>query len=165
MTQNTAQVPHPSTIRSPQRKNDSPFRRIPLSNLQIVLIALAVVGGRLIIDFGHRILEGQSKVGEQRQLEADIASLTQKQQKLETDKAYFSSATYVEAWAHDQGKMVRDGEILVIPQYDQYTQTGIAVTSPETVRPSPIWSIWWSLFFDGLPPFDTNTTPLTEGIQ
>jgi cell division protein FtsB len=164
MTQNTVPVPPPSNIRSSQRRSESPFHRIPLSNLQIVLIALAVVGGRLIIDFSQRILEGQSKVAEQRYLEAEIASLTQKQQKLEADKAYYSSPAYIEAWAHDQGKMVRDGEILVIPQYDQYTQPGIAVTSSETIKPSPIWHIWWSLFFDGPPPFDSNTTSLSEGV-
>ena len=164
MTQNTTPASPPSSIRSSQRKNDSLLRRIPLSNLQIILIALTVVGGRLIFDFSQRILEGQSKVTEQRHLETEIASLTQKQQNLEANKAYYSSSAYVEAWAHDQGKMVRDGEILVIPQYDQYPQTGIAVTSSEVIKPSPIWHIWWSLFFDGPPPLDSNTTPLSEGV-
>ncbi len=164
MTQNTTQLLPPSRTKSSQRNNGPFFRRIPLSNLQIVLIALAVVGGRLIIDFSQRVLEGQSKVAEQRYLEADIASLTQDQQKLEADKAYYSSPAYVEAWAHDQGKMVRDGEILVIPEYDQYTQTGNTVTSSEPIRPLPIWHIWWSLFLDGPPPLDSNANPLPERV-
>lgn len=163
MIQNTAPISPQFTTRPSQRKGESPFRRIPLSNLQIVLLALAVVGGRLIFDFTQRILEGQGKVTEQRELEAEIATLTQEQQRLEAEKAYYGSPAYIEAWAHDQGKMVRDGEILVIPQFDQTTQTGIAVTSPDTVKSPTVWHIWWSLFFDGPPPFDSDGIPSSEG--
>jgi len=137
--------------------------RIPLNNLQIILIALVVISGRLIIDFSQRILEGQNKIKEQHALEAEIAELTRTQQQLEANKAYYSSPSYVEAWAHDQGKMVRGGEVLVIPVYAQRTRTGLAVTSSETVRPLPTWQVWWSLFFDSPSPF-TSSTHSPEGV-
>lgn len=163
MTQDTTQAPSSSGAKRPHH-NGALFRRIPLSNLQIILIALAVVGGRLIFDFSQRILEGQNKIAEQRDLETDIASLTQEQRQLEADKAYYSSPAYVEAWAHDQGKMVREGEILVIPAYDNYTQTGNTLTTSEPIRPLPRWHIWWSLFFDDPIPFNSGTDPLPEGM-
>lgn len=123
-------------------------RRIPLNNLQIILIALVIVSGRLIIDFSQRILEGQSKIAEQNALEAKITELTQEQRDLEATKSYYGSPAYVEAWAHDHGKMVREGEVLVIPAYDKYARSGLTVTSLEPVRPMPVWQVWWSLFFD-----------------
>ena len=137
--------------------------RIPLSNLQIILIALVIISGRLIIDFSQRILEGQGKISEQHALEAEIAELTREQQELEATKAYHSSPAYVEAWAHDQGKMVRAGEILVIPVYDKHARANLSVTSSEPIRPLPTWQIWWSLFFDS--PLPLNKQPqLPEGV-
>ena len=138
-------------------------RRIPLNNLQIILIALVVISGRLIIDFSKRILEGQDKITEQHALEAEIAELTRTQQELEANKAYYSSPGYVEAWAHAQGKMVQTGEVLVIPVYDKQARTGLAVTSSEPIRPLPAWQVWWSLFFDSPSPF-TSSTHSQEGM-
>lgn len=148
--------------RLPPRKSstgiwESLSHRIPLNNLQIILIALVVISGRLIFDFSQRILEGQAKITEQHDLEARIAELTRDQQELETIKAYYSSPAYVEAWAHDQGKMVRTGETLVIPIYDKNARSGLTVTSSEPVRPLPTWQVWWSLFFDSPLPFSSST--------
>jgi hypothetical protein len=147
----------------PRHSNGALLRRIPLSNLQIVLIALAIVGGRLIFDFSQRIVEGQQKIAEQRELESNISLLTKLQRDLQSDKAYHSSPAYIESWAHDQGKMVRDGEILVIPVYDKYTQAGTALTTAEPVRSLPRWHIWWSLFFDDPIPLSSGADSLTEG--
>nr|MBN1229654.1 hypothetical protein [Anaerolineae bacterium] len=130
------------------------FRQIRLSNWQIILIALLVVGGRLILDFSQRIVEGQDKVDEQRLLEEALEQLRQEHQELEADKAYYGSSYFIEAWAHDEGKMVRDGEILVVPIYEQAPEIPVAETSETqavSVRP---WQIWWSLFFDSPPPFN-----------
>ena len=160
MKPDTAQARSPS----PRHSNSSLFQRIPLSNLQIVLIALAIVGGRLIFDFSQRIIEGQQKIGEQRKLESEISSLAEKQKELKSNKSYYSSPAYVEAWAHDQGKMVRDGEILVIPVYDQYTQFGTTVTTAEPVRPLLKWHIWWSLFFDEPVSVNSDADTLPEGV-
>jgi cell division protein FtsB len=129
--------------------------RLPLSNAQIILIALIIVGGRLIIDFSQRIVEGQQKIAQQRQLEAEIEMLMEEQQNLLTAKAYYSSPAFIEAWAHNEGKMVRDGEILVIPLYGENggTETGpldtATVSPPEPLLP---WQVWWTLFFDVPPP-------------
>ena len=95
-------------------------------------------------------------------LESEIAVLTQEQQDLEAVKAYYSSPAYVEAWAHDQGKMVRAGEILVIPVYDKHARAGLTVTSSEPARPLPTWHVWWSLFLDSPLPF-SSSTQMREG--
>ncbi len=129
--------------------------RLPLSNAQIILIALIIVGGRLIIDFSQRIVEGQQKIAQQRQLEAEIEALIEEQQNLLSAKAYYSSPAFIEAWAHNEGKMVRDGEILVIPLYGENRGAEASVPDSTIVRaPEPLlpWQVWWTLFFDVPPP-------------
>jgi cell division protein FtsB len=133
----------------------APRRRIPLSNLQIILIVLIAVGGRLAIDFSQRIVEGQKKINEQRDLEAEIDDLEREQQRLEAEKAYYSSTAFVEAWSHDEGKMVRDGERIVVPLYEDIPQQAQQPTdAPSAQEPAiPAWQVWWTLFFDDAPPF------------
>jgi cell division protein FtsB len=151
-TSDAAEQPQPK--QPPKASRGARARRMRLSNWQIILIALIVVGGRLVIDFSQRIVEGQQKLAEQRALEDEIDALLDEQKALEAAKAYYGSSAYVEAWAHDEGKMVREGEMLVIPLYDR----------PEPVSPPPAsdqsaqanlspWRVWWTLFFNGEPPF------------
>ncbi len=139
--------------------NKPRLRIMPLSNLQIILIALIVVGGRLVIDFSQRIIEGQQKVTEQQRLEAEISALLHEKRALEVAKAYYGSSAFIEAWAHDQGKMVREGEILVIPIYEGAAQVSDTITAPSSrddAHLSP-WQVWWTLFFGSPPPQRAGT--------
>jgi cell division protein FtsB len=134
-------------------------RRIPLSNLQIIMIVLIAVGGRLAIDFSQRIVEGQKKINEQHALEAEIDELEREQQRLEAEKAYYSSSAFVEAWAHDEGKMVRDGERIVVPLYEDTPEPAVQEEAPTTAEQQssiPAWQVWWTLFFDTAPPFPSS---------
>jgi cell division protein FtsB len=125
-----------------------------LSNLQIILIALIIVGGRLAIDFSQRIIEGQQKISDQQDLEAEIQQLQDDEQQLEAEKAYYSSPSFIETWAHDEGKMVRDGERLIVPIYEDVPSTAQqAVSLDQASKASTSWEIWWTLFFDSPPPF------------
>lgn len=127
-------------------------RLLPLTNLQIILIALIVVGGRLAVDFSQRIIEGQEKLSEQRSLEAEIDSLEEEQKQLEAVKTYYNSPAFTEEWAHSEGKMVRPGEKLVIPIYDDPNQAVPVAPISDPVEPLPAWRVWWTLFFDTPPP-------------
>ena len=145
---------------SPEPTTNSRQPIFRLTNWQIILILLVVIGGRLVIDFSQRIVEGQQKLAEQRALEAQIATLQTEQKSLEAARIYYSSQAYLEAWAHDQGKMVLDGETLVIPVYQQDApdeKTTLAtVPNPTAQQARPAWKIWWSLFFDTQPPPGTG---------
>ena len=143
----------------PSAQPASPRRpRFRLTNWQIILILLVVVGGRLVIDFSQRIIEGQQKLAEQRALEAQIEALRNEHDALDAARIYYNSQAYVEAWAHDQGKMVRDGEMLVIPLYQREAQDTApdlpvaAGTLTAANASQPAWQVWWSLFFDEQPP-------------
>ena len=131
------------------------LRPLPLSNRQIIALVFLIVGFRLLIDFGQRIVEGQQKVAQQRALEAEISALKEEQRALEAAKAYYSSPSYIEAWAHSEGKMVREGERLVIPLYDEPPPAGgPTAVDVQEAAPMPVWQVWWSLFFDTSPPFN-----------
>ena len=113
---------------------------------------ILAIGLPLAIDFRRRIEQGQTVTADRRELEAAIETLGTEQQALMAERAYIASDAFVEAWAHDQGKMVRDGERLVIPIpqgepiVEQPAQRGAG-------EPISNWHVWWSLFFDGPPPF------------
>ena len=130
------------------------FWRVRLTNWQIILLALVVVGGRLVFDFSNRIIEGQEKITEELQLRAEIERLRAEQRELEAQKAYYSSPAFVEAWAHSEGKMVRDGEVIVVPLYERPTPSPPVASGRQPKPSDPVspWRIWWSLFFDGSPP-------------
>jgi cell division protein FtsB len=142
------QTPKPDTPSKSRWK-----RPLRLTNVQVILLALVVIGGRLVIDFSQRIVEGQQKVEEQERLEAEIDSLLQEQEDLEAAKVYFSSPAFVEDWAHNEGKMVREGETLVVPLYRQSEEA--PVVTPQAVEATaeeiPSWQVWWALFFEREP--------------
>lgn len=129
-----------------------------LNNWQVLLLILVIVAGRLVIDFSQRIVEGQQKAAEEEALRTEIARLEQEQRELLAAKAYYSSSAFVEAWAHDEGKMVREGEVLVVPGYD-LTAIGVGPGSsggsPQSIQAQP-WQAWWQLFFDETPPETLN---------
>jgi cell division protein FtsB len=140
---------------APDPTSQSRWKRpLRLTNVQVILLALVVIGGRLVIDFSQRIVEGQQKVEEQERLEGEIDSLLQEQEDLEADKVYYSSPAFVEEWAHNEGKMVREGETLVVPLYRQ-SEAAPAVTPQPVVDPAveeiPSWQVWWALFFEREP--------------
>jgi cell division protein FtsB len=141
----TDQAKPPATTRIP-----APTRHP--TTIQVVLLVILAIGLPLAIDFRRRIEQGQNITADRRELEAAIATLETRQDELEAERAYVASDSFVEAWAHDHGKMVRPGERLVIPVpmgeplAEQPTQRGGAESIPN-------WHVWWSLFFDGPPPF------------
>ncbi|MGF1503760.1 MAG: hypothetical protein ACFB51_01285 [Anaerolineae bacterium] len=139
-----------------------PRRRLPLSNIQILLIPILIFGGMLILDFRQRVVEGQEKLVEQEALEAQIARLEAERLELEAQKTYFSSPAFVTDWAHSEGKMVRPGEVLVVPMIEGQPidlpalppMAPPSVDEPEQPAEtdlSPL-SVWWSLFFESSPP-------------
>ena len=141
----TDEAKPPKTTRIP-----APARRP--TTIQVVLLVIFAIGLPLAIDFRRRIEQGQSVTADRRELEADIEALMARQDELEAERAYVASDTFVEAWAHEQGKMMREGERLVIP----IPQGEPVVEQPaqrSAAEPLPNWHVWWSLFFDGAPPF------------
>ena len=128
-----------------------------LSSVQVMFAAILAIGLLLAFTYSSRIAAGQPLEKFSQQVLAEIDQLKQEQAALVAERDYAMSDAYVEAWARDEGKMVKPGEVLVIPvpsgatvQNDVPTPPAVAIeTSPPEPEP---WTLWWSLFFDSPPP-------------
>jgi hypothetical protein len=146
--------PNDSLPSAPRRRS-----RQQLSSLQIVFAAILSVGLLLVINFSGRIARGQQMEAERQRLQATLDVLEMQRLDLLKERDYAASDASVEHWAHTEGKMVRDGEILVIPipagvaTPTPIPSLPILITTPAPEPEPPNWHLWWNLFFDGEPPF------------
>lgn len=114
------------------------------------------IGLILALNFSSRISDGQPLQDAYRRVQAEIETLRRQQADLITERDYVRSDAYVANWARSDGKMVRSGEVLVIPVPALMSIEADAQVAPvaiETPAPRPeTWLLWWSLFFDSAPP-------------
>ncbi len=125
---------------------------------------------RLCGDFVNRPIAGHQPQRPDRARPADgcrarppaspISVLEAQQIELRKERDYAESDAKVEQWAHSDGKMVREGEVLVIPIPGREPEITPTATPPAAlVRAAaeedkePSWHLWWQLFFEGDPPF------------
>jgi type II secretory pathway pseudopilin PulG len=140
----------------PPRRRDHPQQ---ISSLQIVFALILSIGLLLVINFSGRIARGQRMETERQRLQATIEVLEQQQVALLKERDYAANDASVEHWAHTEGKMVRDNEILVIPipagnsEPTPVPPAPVFVATPAPEPETPRWHLWWNLFFDGEPPF------------
>ena len=86
-----------------------------------------------------------------------MTDLLEEQQDLIEELSYVKSDAYVEYWARDEGKMIRDGEVLIMPKSSGLPKASARSTVPlvefQTTAPEPAnWELWWALFFRWPPP-------------
>ncbi|MDW8325592.1 MAG: hypothetical protein RMK99_03405 [Anaerolineales bacterium] len=108
----------------------------------ILFILILVV----VVDFGQRLAESQRQVEAARRAQTEVAALERERAILLTQVAYATTDAAVIAWAHEHGKMVQPGEVLVVPMIP----TGAATPVPPPIvppTPPPNWQLWLALFF------------------
>ncbi|HVO42217.1 MAG TPA: septum formation initiator family protein [Aggregatilineales bacterium] len=133
--------------------------------MQIVFGSILTISLLLAINFSGRIAAGQRINARLEDIQNNIATLEIKATALKSELNYINSDAFIEHWAHTEGKMVRPNEILVrpvpgatpIPAATSTTVPAVVSISGGT-RPdtSTNWKLWWSLFFDSLPPSDSG---------
>lgn len=129
-----------------------------ISGVQVMFAAILSIGLILAINFSSRISAGQPLQEAYNLVNKEIGDLQEKQATLTAQRNYVMSDAYVESWAHDDGKMVRDGEILVIPvpsgaEVNTTPTPAVNVNAVQTTPDqAPTWNLWWELFFDSPPP-------------
>ena len=120
--------------------------------------AILAIGLLLAINFSSRITAGQPLQEAYNQAVTEVYQLKSEQTDLIKERDFVQSDAFVESWARDNGKMVRPGEVLVVPVPStkslatpdaNQTQSVPVETTPRQAAP---WSVWWALFFDVPPP-------------
>lgn len=143
---------------APEKPKRSDRKRTgQLSGLQIMFAAILAIGLILGLNFTSLVSAGQPLQQKYNQLKLEIERLELEQANLIQERDYVESDAYVEAWAHDEGKMVRPGERLIVPvgepQSAQSTPQPEETVLVQTTPPqAESWQLWWSLFFDSSPP-------------
>jgi len=142
-----------------EREQPTEQRRRPgqLSGVQIMFAAILAIGLFLAIGLSQRITAGQPLQDAYNRVQGELSALQQEQGALMATRDYVQSDAFVERWARDEGKMIRAGEILIIPVPSGTNAEPTPVPEPqvpvETSPPEPEpWMLWWALFFDSAPP-------------
>jgi cell division protein FtsB len=129
-----------------------------ISGVQVMFAAILSIGLILAINFSTRIAAGQPLQEAYNRVSTEITTLKQEQSRLTAQRDYVLSDAYVESWARADGKMVRPGEVLVIPVPSgaDVNVTPTPSVNSEDVRTTPDqlqpWVLWWQIFFDSPPP-------------
>ena len=124
-----------------------------LSSVQVMFAVILTVGLMLALNFSSRIQADRDLQRIHEQVVQEIDFLENQQSDLIQELNYVKSDSYVETWARDEGKMVKEGEVLVLPQSIEGSQElpaqTIVMAEFETKPPEPEnWELWWALFFD-----------------
>lgn len=133
--------------------------RRQLSSTQVMFAVILTIALMLAIQFSTRIEAERDLNAIRKTVIEEIDLLRREQTDLIDQLAFVESDAYVEDWAHSEGRMVRQGEVLVIPVPSastlQHTVQPVTVDSAavDTTLPEPErWHLWWALFFDSGPP-------------
>ena len=125
-----------------------------LTSVQVMLAVALALGLVLVLNFSGRIRLDRDLGRIHAQFVAEIASLHAEQQRLRVELEYVKSDAYVETWARDDGKMAREGEVLIFPKSlggsaSQPIVSNTTLAHFETSPPKPTnLELWWALFFD-----------------
>ncbi|NDJ63249.1 MAG: septum formation initiator family protein [Chloroflexi bacterium] len=154
-----AKQPQAADQRHPTNETVSVQKRpSQLSGIQVMFAAILSIGLILAINFSSRIAASQPLQEAHNLLQAEIERLEAEQAELTQQRDYVRGDAYVERWARDEGKLVREGEVLVVPVpgggLDAPTPAPeVRVRDAQTAPPEPEpWMVWWALFFDVAPP-------------
>lgn len=119
--------------------------RFWLSGPQLIIILVLLVGLFLTADFNRRLALNRRIVADEEALRQEVATAQAYQAELLAQIEAAQSDAYVERWARYEAKMVKPGEVLVVPLALPPTPGAVA-TPPPTPTPAP-WEAWWELFF------------------
>lgn len=147
------QAQRPKPRRQPPRRKAG-----QLSGLQVMFAAILAIGLILAINFSTRIASNRVQRDIFANAQAEVEHLRLERATLIAERDAVQSDAFVEQWARGEGKMVRPGEVLVVPLAPIGEAPPPTATPPPAVtietsppRPEP-WTLWWALFFDSPPP-------------
>ena len=125
--------------------------RPPLSLLQVLVIIGLLAGLLIMLDFNRRQAEAQRLEADRSVASSEVAQLEEDHAALQTQVAYATTDAAVVQWAHEQGKLTQDNEVLVVPLLPTAVPSP-AAPPPQAPPPRSAWILWWYLFLDMTPP-------------
>jgi cell division protein FtsB len=111
------------------------------------VFVLLVLGALILGDLNQRMADARRLEEEAILLEAEVQELEEDITRLQEEIQIANSEVYIERWAHEEAKWVRQGEILVIPVTDTVEEP---VLGPPEEPDLPVLNnmeIWLKLLF------------------
>ena len=125
-----------------------PLGRVGFQRWAAAVIVLLVVV--LALSFNTRLATIRRMHREEARLKQAVAMEETRQADLQWLGAYVASDDYVEHWARVEAKMIKPGEVVIVPVAPNVAATN--PTAPASVQaPATIFEEWWSLFFGEAP--------------
>ena len=124
----------------------SKLKGIKVNHLRILLVAGIILLVFLMLDFNNRMAELQRLSGQRDQLSTHVAQLTQTIDVLNTKIAYATSDLAVDQWAREQGKMIKTGDVPIVPVSAEQATPQPTPLTQATPAPANNWDIWYALF-------------------
>lgn len=160
MTQDPSErTPQKQPARPARRESQTSQRRRSghLTSVQLMFAAILAIGLTLAVNFSTRIANSRLQREVFQSVSSEVEALKEDRATLQAELDFVQSDAYVEQWARSDGKMVRPGEVIVVPlpleSAIEPTPAPTPVVRVETSPPEPDpWTLWWSLFFDTAPP-------------
>ncbi|TFH36897.1 MAG: hypothetical protein E4G99_03820 [Anaerolineales bacterium] len=117
----------------------------PLSVFWIVMILIA---GLLIVgDLNRRMADARQLERDAEILEGQVAAKSTERAVLMTQVADATSEDSIAAWAHADAKLVREGEVLIVPVAPSGATPGLEDADSRFAEPPSKFQIWWALLF------------------
>jgi cell division protein FtsB len=125
--------------------SQEPRRSLPFQRVAIIVGVIAVLF--ILGDLNRRMEEARQMERDAGALASQVVGLESEAVALQTQMAGVASEAVIESWAHSEGKLVRDGEKLIIPIAPPGAPTPAApMPTPYPDPPSP-WLVWRELLF------------------
>lgn len=121
-------------------------RRFRFNDKRILLVVGIAVLVLLMMDFNNRMADLQRLTGERDKLSTRVGQLTQTIQVLNTKIAYATSDMAVEEWAREQGRMIKTGDVPIVPIAPPGATPQPTPTPEQTKQVVSNWEIWYALF-------------------
>jgi hypothetical protein len=133
------------------RSKDPPL----ISGTQFSAIVVLTIILFVVVDLGRRTTAGYYVSQAERELVAEIRAETALKEKLLERLEYVKTDAFVEQWAREQARMVREGDRpLIVVTPSQPVGEPLVVQPPQTASLDSVdrnWHHWWRLFFNTEP--------------
>ena len=115
-----------------------------------VVLSVMVLIAVLAFNFNSRLATIRQMRQDEVRLKQSVMAEEARQVDLNLLRSYVASDAYVEHWARVEAKMIKPGEVIIVPVASNVAPTNPTPPAPVQV-PKTILEEWWSLFFGEAP--------------
>ncbi|MAT43095.1 MAG: hypothetical protein CL609_12200 [Anaerolineaceae bacterium] len=123
------------------------MKKINFDSRRLIVYAVLLVLFFLLMGLSTKFSD-LNQLNEQNELmNTEVVALRATNYVLETQIAFATSEAAVEAYAREDGYMVRPGEVLIVPISPKHVTPSPEIVPTATIEPLSNLEIWFQLFF------------------